>query len=659
MRVRIPGLLIAMVVLAGLAACQNNDASPEPTSQAEPIRYMDPPDLNDPAWMSMRKIRQLNTVDQFRVFKDFRFVDRYPSSGITFSHGIVDDAGLRYKMVHYDHGNGVAVADVDGDGLLDLYFTTQVGDNQLWRNRGDGTFEDITERAGVALNQPVSVAPSFADIDNDGDPDLFVTTVRFGNYLFENDGTGRFTDISEAAGLNHKGHSSGSVFFDYDRDGLLDLLLTNVGVYTTDHLAPVEGRTRLDDQTGDYEYYVGVKGDSAFLGHHFPDRYERNILYQNQGGNRFVDVSDRVGLVDSSWSGDATVFDANADGWPDLYILSMQGNDVFFENQGGERFLKKTGDYFPQTPWGAMGVKVLDYNNDGLFDLYVTDMHSDMWETNQFFDDAREKTRPLDIPDENHLRTEPGSNIFGNALFRNEGDGTFTDVALETNAENYWPWGISSGDLNADGYEDLFVATSMNYPFRYQTNTVLLNDLGERFLDSAFILGIEPRRDDRTAKLWFEYDCATEQSEWCLQNNLTQQFDMWGALGSRSSVIFDLDNDGDLDIVTNDFNSEPLVLISDLSEEKPDLRYLKVKLVGTASNRDALGAVVRVHTAAGRYAQTYDGKSGYLAQSSYPLYFGLGDADAIERIEVRWPSGNTQTLEGPIETNQQLEIVEE
>src|SRR5690606_7139804 len=181
-----------------------------------------------------------------------------------------------------------------------------------------------------------------------------------------------------------------------------------------------------------------------------------------------------------------------------------QGNDVFFENQGGERFLKKTGDYFPQTPWGAMGVKVLDYNNDGLFDLYVTDMHSDMWETNQFFDDAREKTRPLDIPDENHLRTEPGSNLFGNALFRNEGDGTFTDVALETNAENYWPWGISSGDLNADGYEDLFVATSMNYPFRYQTNTVLLNDLGERFLDSAFILGIEPRRDDRTAKLWFE-----------------------------------------------------------------------------------------------------------------------------------------------------------
>ncbi len=652
------GLLVGVVLLLSLAACQNNAPADAPAETAAPIPYLDPPDLNNPAWMTMRKIRQLNTVDQFRVFKDFRFVDRVEASGIMFSHEIVDDAGLTYKMVHYDHGNGLAVADVDGDGLLDLYFTTQVGNNELWRNLGDGTFEDMTEAAGVALNQPVSVAPSFADIDNDGDPDLFVTTVRFGNYLFENDGKGHFTDISEAAGLNHVGHSSGSVFFDYDRDGLLDLLLTNVGVYTTDHLAPVRGRTRLDDQTGDYQYYVGVRGDSAFLGHHFPERYERNILYKNQGTNRFVDVSADVGLADSSWSGDATIFDANGDGWQDLYILSMQGNDVFFENQGGERFVKTT-DYFPQTPWGAMGVKVLDYNNDGLQDLYVTDMHCDMWETNQFFDDRREKTRPVDIPNASHLLTDPTSNIYGNALFQNNGDGTFTDVALQTNAENYWPWGVSSGDLNADGYEDLFVTTSMNYPFRYHPNKVLLNNRGTHFMDSEFILGVEPRRDNRTAKLWFEYDCAVEQSDWCLQNNITQPLDMWGALGSRSSVIFDLDNDGDLDIVTNDFNSEPMVLVSTLSDEKPNLHYLSVTLTGTTSSRDALGAVVRVHTGSGSYTKVYDGKSGYLAQSHAPLYFGLGEAAAVDRIDVQWPSGNMQTVEGPIESNQQLEIVEE
>src|SRR5690606_9798420 len=171
-------------------------------------------------------------------------------SGIRFVHEIVDDAGIAYKLVHYDHGTGLAVADVDGDGLLDVYFVNQVGPSELWRNRGDGTFEDVTERAGVGLPDVVRVGASFADIDNDGDPDLFVSAVREGNFLFENDGTGRFTDISDAAGVTYAGHASGAVFFDYDRDGLLDLFVTNVGQYSTAERVPVRGRTRFDRQDG-------------------------------------------------------------------------------------------------------------------------------------------------------------------------------------------------------------------------------------------------------------------------------------------------------------------------------------------------------------------------------------------------------------------------
>ena len=161
----------------------------------------------------------------------------------------MDDAGKIYKAVHYDHGNGIAVADVDGDGRLDIYFVNQVGGNQLWRNVGGGRFENITAAAGVGVPAKVSVSASFADIDNDGDADLYVTTVRGGNMLFENDGKGRFKDVSKASGLDYVGHSSCAVFFDYDRDGKLDLFLVNVGRYTTEHASRVTATSTTSGST--------------------------------------------------------------------------------------------------------------------------------------------------------------------------------------------------------------------------------------------------------------------------------------------------------------------------------------------------------------------------------------------------------------------------
>ncbi len=623
----------------------------------ERLNHAEPADVHAPEWMQDRFLGQLNAASGYEVFHAFRFTDQRKESGISFSHKIVDDAGKVYKLVHYDHGNGLSIADVDNDGLYDVYFNTQVGKNMLWRNLGNGKFEDITERAGVALASAIGVTSSFADVDNDGDQDLFVTTVRFGNHLFENDGQGRFTDISKAAGLDYSGHSSAAVFFDYDRDGLLDLFLTNVGTYTTDELAPVQGLTRFDNFDGSYNYYVGIARD-AFQGHLYPERYEQNILYRNLGDNRFQDVSAETGLVNSNWSGDAIAIDLNEDGWQDLYVLDMKGDDTFYENQQGKSFVDKTAEYFGRTPWGSMGVKTLDFDNDLLLDLVVTDMHSDMWETNEFFDEFKEKQRPRAerTPSSKYLLTE-GTSIFGNALFKNDGNQRFRDVATLMNVETYWPWGVSSGDLNADGYEDLFITSSMNYPFRYQVNKTMLNDQGRGFLDAEFILGVEPRQDYQTAKVWYELDCGVEQTEWCVENNLTEKVDVWGALGSRSSVIFDLDNDGDLDIVTNDFNSSPLVYISNLNTTAGRPNYISLKLVGNDSNRDALGAIVVVHTASLAQKKVYDGKSGYLSQSSFPLYFGLGEEDEVERIMVHWPSGKVQEILAPA-VNTILEIRE-
>ncbi|MBL9126252.1 MAG: VCBS repeat-containing protein, partial [Verrucomicrobiales bacterium] len=306
---------------------------------------------------------QTTAAVRYRVRHDFRFVDRVADSGITFRHRIVDDAGRTYKPAHYDHGNGLAVADVDGDGLPDLYFTTQLGRNQLWRNLGGGRFEDITEAAGVGWEAPIAVGASFADIDNDGDPDLFVTTVRKGNRLFENSGGGRFRDITREAGLEYSGHSSGAVFFDADNDGLLDLLVTNVGVYT-------------EDRVGPGGYYLALA--DAFQGHLHPARTEYSRLYRNVGGRKFEPAPRSWGFRDGSWSGDATFADVNGDGFPDLYLVNMQGDDHLYENQGGKGFVERTSRYFPKTPWGAMGAKFFDYDLDGRFDLFVTDMHSDM-----------------------------------------------------------------------------------------------------------------------------------------------------------------------------------------------------------------------------------------------------------------------------------------
>lgn len=633
------GMWAAILVCVGFLGLFASAQSTNEASIPE-VRYP----RTDPALdgMQARIDAQRATVKQFKVFHDFQFTDKLKESGITFVHHVVPEASYNYMGVHYDHGTGIAVADIDGDGLYDIYFVNQVGGNELWKNLGNGKFKNITDQAGVALKGRISVAAAFADVNNTGRPDLFVTTANEGNVLFRNDGNGHFTDVTEQSGLGPSAHSSGALFFDYNRDGLLDLLVCNVGVYTT-------------DQKGPAGEYVGLQ--DAFLGHLHPDRFETPVLYKNLGNYEFKDVTAEVGLDPRGWCGDIDVVDLNGDGWPDIYFLNMQGANHYYENQGGQKFVEKTSTYFPKTPWGAMGIKFFDYDNDGRMDLFITDMHSDMMEGNVPPDQEKERLLLNHPPPENMLGGDPGNYIYGNAFYHNLGGGKFEEISDKIGVETYWPWGVSVGDVNADGWDDIFVTAGMNFPYRYGINSMLLNNAGANFLDSEFLLGIEPRAVPYTQ--WFDIDCSVEhpgEAQRLCEGYKTRIMVM-APKASRSSVMFDIDNSGVLDIVTNDFNSAPQVLMSNLAQKK-QIHWLKVSLVGTKSNREGLGATVKV-TAGGHTQTKYnDGKSGYLSQSDLPLYFGLGDNAKIERIEVQWPSGRVQTVSKKLKENEVLVIEE-
>ncbi|WP_231602726.1 FG-GAP-like repeat-containing protein [Neorhodopirellula pilleata] len=596
-----------------------------------------PEDVRDPAWLTDRAVSQIKKAESYEVLHDFKFQDQLEQTQITFHDQVVEDVKRDFKAAHYDHGAAVAVADVDNDGWLDLYFVCQLGTNELWRNLGNGKFEDITDRAGVGVPDEVSVGASFADVDNDGDADLYVTRIRAGNKLFLNDGKGNFTDFSAESGLDHVGHSSGAVFFDYDRDGLVDLLLTNVGKYTT-------------EQRGPGGYYLAYA--AAFMGHLHEERHEANLLFRNLGGGRFKDVSEAVGFNDKSWSGDASPIDANEDGWPDIYLLNMQGHDEYYENQQGKKFVKRSRELFPESAWGTMGVKTFDFDRDGMFDLFVTDMHTDMVHA---LDPAEEKSKMRRNLPNNVLATD-GNHILGNAFYKKTGKDQYTEVSDSIGAENYWPWGISVADLNADGFEDVFIAASMSYNYRYGINSVLLNENGKRFVDSEFILGVEPRSKG-SAQPWMELDCSGEDAGHPLCKNHGGKLSVWAAVGTRSSVIFDLDHDGDLDIVTHDFGGTPSVLISDLTD-RHTIHYLEVNLVGGPSNRDGFGAIVEIGVGDRTLRTVNDGKSGYLSQSRIPLYFGLGEAKSVDSIRVLWPSGTEQSIPAPGSVNQLITIEE-
>ena len=446
----------------------------------------------------------------------------------------------------------------------------------------------MSATAGVAIGDRVSVGATFADYDNDGFADLFVTSTRGGNVLFHNRGDGTFANVTAAAGVSHVGHSQTPVFFDYDDDGDLDLFLTNTAHWTKDVVDFANGN-----------YYEGKESLADLM----MSPKETNILYRNNGDGSFTDV---------------------------------------------------TAATLVRTPHGAIGSKVFDYDGDGRLDLFVVDMHSDMWtgidsqersreaakqyQTRRFLTSSGptvDESVPGFIESQRNEFAKHGEDydamLFGNALYRNLGGGKFTETAVAAGLETFWPWGIATGDYDNDGDEDVFITAGMGYPFYYWPNSLMMNNGDGTFRDRAATLGVEPPAGGS--------HLATTISG------------RQAARSSRSAAVADFDGDGRLEIVTNNFNDRPYLF----ANRFPRRNYVALRLTGTKSNRDAIGALARLWAGNTVMVRQVNPAGGYLAQSSKVLHFGLGDRTSVDSIEIRWPRGTVQTVKNPaIDTLHQI-----
>jgi hypothetical protein len=563
------------------------------------------------------------------------------AAGITFRMAFLpNEQGEKFKFNLYDHGCGVAVGDFDGDGFDDVYFCNQLGPNALYRNNGDGTFTDVTAPAGVGLGDRVCVAATWADYDRSGWQSLFVTSTRGGNVLFKNLGDGTFKDVTREAGLTHVGHSQTAVFFDYDNDGFLDLFLTNSAEWTSRTLDPSR------------RYYPGTPDLAALAAS--PKEY--NVLYHNNGDGTFTDVTEKAGLKGQGWGGDVAVFDYNDDGKLDLLVTNMFGQSQLYKNNGDGTFTDVTKGALGRTSWGAIGAKAFDYNNDGKLDLFIADMHSDMWvPTNnppKLVDlvkanpkkkypyatgGGRELSPPIaeemekSLQEAFHIRYDEV--LFGNTLFRNRGGGKFDEVSDQAGLETWWPWGVATGDFDNDGFEDVYLPSGMGYPYFYWPSALMINNGDGTFTDRAAAEGIEPPPGGTFLKEKIGGQPA--------------------ARSSRCAATADFDNDGRLEIVTNNFNDAPYYF----KNEFPRKNYVAFRLRGRKSNPDAIGALVTIRVGKEVMVRQVHGAGGYLSQSSKTVHFGLGDRPRVDRVDIRWPSGIRQTIENP-PINQRHDVIE-
>jgi enediyne biosynthesis protein E4 len=511
---------------------------------------------------------------------DPQFADVAAQAGIDFKH---DNGSRGERYIAETMASGMSFMDYDEDGWYDLYFVNIAGPGGLFRNLGNGHFEETTDGAGVS-DSGYGMGCVAADYDNDGDTDLYIST--YGpNLLYRNEGDGRFSEVGTSAGVAHPGLSTGTAFADYDNDGDLDLFVANYLAYSPE-LHKTCSRQGM-------EVYCG------------PDAFasEPDVLYRNEGDGSFIEVSKSVGIVDLEGKELGAFFsDFDSDGDMDLYVAGDRTANLLYQNNGGvfEEVSLMAGTSFNDAGGleAGMGVAVGDYDNDGRKDFFVTNF---LWETN--------------------------------TLYHNDGDGFFTDMTsmmgLATPSAPFLSWGTVFFDFDNDGDRDIFVASGH------------LDDNVHMFENSTFEQPNQLYRNDG------------EQGFAEISAESGPGFDP--VRSSRGAVAGDYDNDGDVDIAINNNNEQAALLRNDGGNSR---HWIGVRTVGTVSNRDGVGAQISITTANGRQVREVRSGESYISRHDPRVFFGLGGETTIDLVEIRWPSGKVQSLEG-VAADQVLTVREE
>jgi hypothetical protein len=490
-------------------------------------------------------------------------------------------------------GTGVAIGDYDGDGRPDVYLVGRVVRSRLYRNLGNWRFEDVTDAAG--LNDPGEVwkaGAAFADIDNDGDLDLYICRANEPNLLYLNQGDGTFKEGAKAAGLAMVDASVMANFADYDRDGWLD-------VYVQTNLLDIQGAPRG----------------------------QRDRLFHNRGDGTFTDVTDAARISGETQGHGAIWWDFDSDGWPDLHVGNdfATPNQLYFNRRDGT-FADALNVAAPYFPFFAMGSDIGDVNNDGLIDLLVADM----------LPTSREQHVAGMLNMQAKMARDPpphaAAQYMRNVLYLNTGTARFQEAAnLAGLAATDWNWSVRLEDLDEDGRVDLHVTNGM---FRDFLDADLLARVNQTEMPNR-------KRLVRAAPELREKNLAFRN---CGDLRFENVGALWGLdhFGiSFSAGLGDLDGDGDLDLIFSNYDGPPTVCRNDTAEN----HRVIVSLRGTISNRFGAGARLRLESASGEQARQLVLARGYLSTSEPVVHFGLGNDEKIDRLTIEWPGGRTQVLE--------------
>jgi enediyne biosynthesis protein E4 len=553
-------------------------------------------------------------------------------TGINFRNLVVDDESLNgAQYIYFYNGAGVAIGDINNDGLEDIFFTGNMVKNRLFLNKGNFKFENITEKSHVAEKQGWCTGTSMVDINQDGFLDIYIcrsadeNPEKRKNLLFVNNGDLTFTEEAEKYGLADNGFSTHAAFFDFDKDGDLDCFVLNHSVA---------------------KYSTGVAENPELRKVRNPIYEDR--LYRNDNGH-FKDISEQAGIISNALNFGLGVVasDFNDDGWPDLYVSNdFEESDYFYLNNKNGTFSESFAKCMNLTSLNTMGVDAADYNNDGLTDLVTLDM----------------------LPETNYLlKTHAGSNNFDktnllikngfqpqfsqNMLQRNNGDGTFSEVGQLAGISNTdWSWAALFCDFDGDTNKDLFVGNGFVKDF---SDHDFIN-----FSADKLAKGERLKPGDPVKKLLAEVPTLIIPN-YVFKNSGNGQFENktkeWGLdkpILSYGAAYADLDNDGDMDLVVNNTNDYASIYKNNSGASLKN-NFIRVKLEGSVQNRNGIGTKVKIYNKGHIYYQEQFPVRGYQSSVDQRLNFGLGQIKSIDSLVVIWPNDAYQVINN-IPVNQTL-----